>query len=164
MLSRTDRNESIAFLLEALLPTAACGTSRKRPERGVAVDGSIESWHHTPSLTSKLCQKLVTQVKGHSLFPRSCPSTMSKPSESFGCKECKSNIACKHARKYEACPLRVKKYLPSRLKRFWFYLCWRKQRGWLQAQRNAWYSLICLLQTYCHLSTNKKRPVSWWFS
>ena len=47
-------------------------------------------------------------------------------------KDCRSNLAPKHARKHEAHPPLVKKKrVPSRIKRFWFYLSWRKRRGQL---------------------------------
>ena len=41
------------------------------------------------------------------------------------------SLVPKHARKHEAHPPRVKKRrrVPSRLKRFWFYLSWRKEHG-----------------------------------
>ena len=75
--------------------------------------------------------ELVTQLKGHSLSPRSCPPTRSAPSERFGYwYNCGSNLAPKHPRKQETHPPRVKsKIVPSRFKRFWLYLCWGKQRG-----------------------------------
>ena len=48
---------------------------------------------------------LVTPLKGHSLFPRSCPATRSAPFERFGYKyDSRSNLAPKHARKHEAHP------------------------------------------------------------
>ena len=53
---------------------------------------------------------LVTPLKGHSLFPRSCPATRSAPSERFGYwLDCGSNLAPKHGRKHETHPPRVKK-------------------------------------------------------
>ena len=65
---------------------------------------------HTPSLYGTFLQTLpdlVTPLKGHSLFPRSCPTTRSAPSERFG--YCRSNLAPKHARKHETHPPRVKR-------------------------------------------------------
>ena len=54
--------------------------------------------------------QLVTPLKERSLSPRSCPPTLSAPSEMFGCLEdCGNNIASKHALKLEARPPRVKK-------------------------------------------------------
>ena len=38
--------------------------------------------------------------------------------------------------------------------------CWHKQCYY---KRNAWYNLSCLLQTYWHVSTNKKLSISWQF-
>ena len=91
--------------------------------------------------------ELVTPLKEHSLSPRSCPPTLSAPSEMFGCLEdCGGNIASKHALTLEARPPRLEKKkkrkkerkkerkkkesrVLSQFKRFWFYLCWRKQPG-----------------------------------
>ena len=55
---------------------------------------------------------LAAPLKGHSLSPHSCPPTWSA-----------------HARKHEIHPPRVNKKVPSRFKRFWFYLSWRKQHS-----------------------------------
>ena len=44
-------------------------------------------------------------------------------------KDCGRNIASRHARIHEARPSRIKKRVPSRFKRLWFDLCWRKQGG-----------------------------------
>ena len=78
-----------------------------------------------PDLVTSL---LVTLV----LSPRSCPPTRSAPSETgSGTEDYGSNLAPKHARKHEAHPPRVKKRVPSRFKRLWFYLSWRKQHGQL---------------------------------
>ena len=44
-------------------------------------------------------------------------------------KDCGRNIASRHARVHEARPPRIKKRVPSRFKRLWLDLCWRKQRG-----------------------------------
>ena len=79
---------------------------------------------------------LVTSLNGHSLSPRSCPATRSAPSERFGCLGTDktvelSNLAPKHARTHETHPPLVKKRVPSRFKRFWFDLSWRKQHGQL---------------------------------
>ena len=87
------------------------------------------------SLSGTILQTLpdsVTPLKGHSLSPRSCPATRSVPSERFGYQyDCRSNLAPKHARKYETHPPRVKqKRVPSRFKRLWFYLCWCKLLCW----------------------------------
>ena len=54
--------------------------------------------------------ELVTPLKEHSLSPRSCPPTLSAPSEMFGCLEdCGGNIASKHALTLEARPPRLEK-------------------------------------------------------
>ena len=34
---------------------------------------------------------------------------------------------------------------------------------WAAIKETTWYNLSCLLQTYCHLSTNEKLSVSWHF-
>ena len=49
------------------------------------LEGAVvsHSEHRFPAPSSKL-PDLVTPLKGHSLFPRSCPSTRSAPSERFG--------------------------------------------------------------------------------
>ena len=75
---------------------------------------------------------LVTPLKGHFLSQRSCP-----PTKGLGTNtDYRSNLAPKHARKHETHPPRVKKEeVPSRFKRFWFYLSWRKQHGHLQNKR-----------------------------
>ena len=83
-----------------------------------------------PSLSGTFLQTLpdlVTPLKGHSLSQRSCP-----PTKGLGTNtDCRSNLAPKHARKHETHPPRVKKEVPSRFKRFWFYLSWRQQHGHL---------------------------------
>ena len=79
------------------------------------------------SLSGTLLQTLpdlVTPLKGHFLSPRSCPAMRSAPSERFD--DCRSNLAPKHARKHETHPPLVRKRVPSRFKRLWFYLCWCK--------------------------------------
>ena len=44
---------------------------------------------HTPSIAFRhlpqTLPELVTPLKRHSLYPRSCPPTLSAPSERFGC-------------------------------------------------------------------------------
>ena len=53
--------------------------------------------------------ELVTPLKRHSLSLRSCPPTLSAPSERFGYwEDCGSNTAHKHARKHDTHPPRVK--------------------------------------------------------
>ena len=84
---------------------------------------------HTPSIAFRhppqTLPDLVTPLKGHSLSPRSCPPTRSAPSERFD--DSRSNLAPKHARQHESVhPLRVRKRIPSRFKRLWFYLRWCK--------------------------------------
>ena len=41
LLTGTDCNELVTFVVEAILPTMACDTSWKQQERGGAVDGSV---------------------------------------------------------------------------------------------------------------------------
>ena len=78
---------------------------------------------------------LVTPLKGYSLSPHGCPPTRSAPSERFGYYDCRRNLAPMRSRRHEAHPPRVKKErkkrVPSRFKRFWFYMSWRKQHGQL---------------------------------
>ena len=61
--------------------------------------------------------ELVMLLKGHSLSPRSCPPTLSAPSERSGYSNNKtgSNLESKHERKHEARPPRVEK-IPSPFK------------------------------------------------
>ena len=87
------------------------------------------SEHRFPASSSKLLPDLVTPLKGHSLFPHSCPPTQSAPSERFGYwYDCGSSLAPKHPRKHETHPPRVKKRekkkkVPSLFKRLWFLIC-----------------------------------------
>ena len=81
-----------------------------------------------PAPSSKFCQIWLRHWRG-TLYLRSCPPTRSASSERFGYYDCGSSLAPKHPRKHEAHPPRVKKRkkVPSRFKRFWFYLSRRKQ-------------------------------------
>ena len=64
------------------------------------------------------------------------------------------NLVLKHARKHETHPPRVKKRVPSRFKRFWFYLRWRKQHGHLEDKRLIQFELF--VTNYYYLSTKNK--------
>ena len=57
--------------------------------------------------------------------------------------------------------VKKKKSVPSQLNEFGFICAGISSVGGYK--RNAWYNLTCLLQTYSHLSTNKKLSFSWVF-
>ena len=91
---------------------------------------STRSSRGLPHPSSDLCYNCLRHWKdAPSLSPHKvCPPTRSAPSERLGYWwGCGSNIAPKHARKHGTRPSRIKELVPSRFKRFWFYLCWRKQ-------------------------------------
>ena len=80
----------------------------------------------------------------------------------------KQHIASKHARKHEARPPRIKRKKEREKKKgvpssndFAFIYAGVSNVG--SYKGNAWYNPSCLLQTYCHLSTNEKLSVSWQF-
>ena len=93
------------------------------------------------TLHASLSGTFLTPLKGHSLFPRCCPPTLSAPSERF--EDCTSNTASKHACKHEARPPRVKKTTKT--------FCLDSFDSRLKS-----YNLSCLLRTHCHLITNEK--------
>ena len=100
--------------------------ARQRNNAGHRNLGSCS--HHNFTLQASLSGtclqtllELVTPLKGHSLSLRGCPPTLSaqRPPRGLGTNK------------------PVKAGFHSRFKRFWFYLCWRKQRGRLFIKRNV---------------------------
>ena len=61
---------------------------------------------------------------------------------------------------------RVRKRVLSRFKRFWFYLCWRKQRGWLKKTKTPdiiWVDRYKYILPLFWAPTKNNLSVSWHF-
>ena len=87
-----------------------------------------------PAPSSKLCQISLCHWRGTLYLRAAVHRHGQRPPKGLGTDETGSNLAPKHAHKHEAYPPWVKKKkkrVPSRFKRFWFYLSWCKQHGQL---------------------------------
>ena len=108
--SRRERTREMKYFFAAAVPRRWRIKLMRRSSRKPLVTTVYEKATLRASLSGTFLQTLpdlVTPLKGHSLFPRSCPTTRSAPSERFG--YCRSNLAPKHARKHETHPPRVKR-------------------------------------------------------
>ena len=93
------------------------------------------SEHRFPAPSSKLWHICLRHWRG-TLYLRAAVHRRGQcPPKGLGTNnyDCRSNLAPKHACKDKAHPhwVKKKKRVPSRFKRFWFYLSWRKQNGQL---------------------------------
>ena len=83
-----------------------------------------------PQITKTL-PDLVMSLKRHSLSPRNVHWRGQRPTKGLGTNEAVEATYRPNAREHETYPQHTHKTTPSRFKRFWFYLCWRKQCGQL---------------------------------
>ena len=111
----------------------------------------------------QILPELVTPLKGHSLSLRIClyALTLSAPSERFG--YCGNNMVSKHARKTWGSRIKKEKEKRVRLDSNDFRFICDGVSNMDGYKRNSWYSLSCLLKTYCYLNTNEKLSVRWQF-
>ena len=100
---------------------------------------------------------LVTPLKG-TLYLRAAVHRRGQcPPKGSGTNnyDCRSNLVLKHARKHETHPPWVIKKVPSRFKRFWFYLNWHKQHGNIK-------QTSVIIWVACNKRTTVWTPIKHW--
>ena len=93
--------------------------------------GYIYSGRCCQDKTKKHANKYTLRAPLSGTFPQTLSDLVTRrgqrsPKGSGTKKDCRSNLAPRHARKHETHSPRVKNRVPSRFKRLWFYLCWCK--------------------------------------